>query len=322
MVDRLIPMSTPGAAASETPSGARTIPSGLRPPLEATLTFLRGRVGPVAFYAAGEAQRDARPILLVHSVNASGTAFEVRPLFEAYRGRRPTYALDLPGFGLSERSPRRYTPRLMTDALHEAVAELDRRHPGVAIDAVAASLSSEFLARAAAETPARFESLSLVSPTGFEGGARRDGAPESTREVAGLHAILADHFWSRPLFRGLTRPGVIRYFLRRTWGGPDIDEGLWRYDVEATAVEGAEHAPLCFLSGMLFSADIHRVYDQLTLPVWVAHGVRGDFTNYRRQEEFRDRDHWKFQSFSTGALPYFEVLDEFLEKQATALSWS
>jgi pimeloyl-ACP methyl ester carboxylesterase len=289
--------------------------------LDCSVTYLRGRVGTVAFYAAGETQRAAPPILLVHTVNASGSAFEVRPLFEAYRSRRPTYALDLPGFGLSERSPRRYTPRLMTDALHEAVEEIGRRHPGVAIDAVAASLSSEFLARAATETPTRFKSLSLVSPTGFEGGSRRYGAPESTREVPGLHAILAHHFWSRPLFRGLTRPGVIRYFLRRTWGGPNIDEGLWRYDIEATAVEGAEHAPLCFLSGMLFSADVHRIYDQLALPVWVAHGVRGDFTDFRRQDEFRGRDHWRFQSLPTGALPYFEVLDEFLEKQATALSW-
>lgn len=315
-------MSTPGAAASETPLGAQTIPSGLRPALDATMSFLRGRAGTVALYAAGEALRAARPILLVHSVNASGSAYEMRPLFEAYRHRRPTYALDLPGFGLSERTPRKYTPRLMTDALHEAVAELGRRHPGVAIDAVAASLSSEFLARAATETPERFASLSLVSPTGFEGGARRYGAPESTREVPGLHTILAHRVWSRPLFRALTRPGVIRYFLRRTWGSPNIDEGLWRYDVEATAVDGAEHAPLCFLSGMLFSADIHHVYDQLAVPVWVAHGVRGDFTDFRRQDEFRGRDHWKFQSLPTGALPYFEVLDEFLAKQAAALSWT
>jgi hypothetical protein len=33
-------------------------------------------------------------------------------------------------------------------------------------------------------------------------------------------------------------------------------------------------------SEFLFSADINRVYDALDLPVWLAHGVRGDFTDY------------------------------------------
>jgi hypothetical protein len=109
----------------------------------------------------------------------------------------------------------------------------------------------------------------------------------------------------------LTRPRVIRYFLRRTWGSKDIDEWLWQYDVLSAAQPGAEYAPLWFLSGGLFSADIHTIYERLELPVWVAHGTRGDFTDYRGLKIVADRPNWKISVLETGALPFFERCETF-----------
>lgn len=65
---------------------------------------------------------DHRPLLLIHSVNAAASAFEVKPLFYYYRGRRPMYALDLPCFGQSDRSDRFY--RTMTDASLLVLSEI------------------------------------------------------------------------------------------------------------------------------------------------------------------------------------------------------
>jgi hypothetical protein len=39
-----------------------------------------------------------RPLVLLHSINAAASAFEMGPLFEHYRASRPVYALDLPGY--------------------------------------------------------------------------------------------------------------------------------------------------------------------------------------------------------------------------------
>jgi hypothetical protein len=117
--------------------------------------------------------------------------------------------------------------------------------------------------------------------------------------------------WGGGLFRMLTRPGVIRYFLRKTWGGPGIDNPMWAYAVRTAQEPGAEHAPLCFLSGALFSADIHAVYEALAVPVWMCHGVRGDFTDYRGKAFLAQRPNWRFTTFHTGALPFFEVGAEF-----------
>ena len=113
------------------------------------------------------------------------------------------------------------------------------------------------------------------------------------------------------MFRGLTRPAVIRYFLERTWGSRQIDEALWQYDQLTTRQPGAEHAPLHFLAASMFSADIHAVYEQLALPVWVSHGVRGDFTDYRGKGLVEHKPNWQFDIYPTGALPHFELTERF-----------
>lgn len=265
--------------------------------------------GRLSAYAAGPGS--GTPILLVHSVNAAASVAEVRPLFEHFATRRPVYALDLPGYGFSERSDRPYTPRLMTDALLAMVAQIAQRHGGVAIDAMALSLSCEFLARAAVEQPSGLRSLTLVSPTGFSGKRRRRDAPGSTLAMPWLHSAFTGPGWGGTLFRQLTRPAVVRYFLRRTFGRQQIDEALWQYCVATAHQPGAEHAPLHFLAGSMFSKDINNLYEKLTQPVWMSHGVRGDFVDYRGKDTVEGRPNWQVTVLQTGALPYFEVPGEF-----------
>ncbi|MBC7781075.1 MAG: alpha/beta hydrolase [Proteobacteria bacterium] len=259
------------------------------------------------------------PLLLVHSINASGSAAEMRPLYDYYVARRPVYAIDLPGFGFSERGEREYTPRLMTDALHALIARIADDHAGMPIDAAALSLSCEFLARAAMENPGPLRSLALISPTGFSGKRRRYGPPASNRRVGWLNRLLRRPGVGRVAFRNLTRPGVIRYFLARTWGSPNIDEGLLAYDLITTKQPGARHAPIEFLSATLFSNDVNTLYEALRMPVWMSHGVRGDFVDYRGKSTVEGRANWSFSVFPTGALPYFETGDAFVGAYDTFL---
>jgi pimeloyl-ACP methyl ester carboxylesterase len=268
--------------------------------------------GPISYYTDAPTGGSARPLLLVHSVNAAASAAEVRPLYERYRRLRPVYAPDLPGYGFSDRSDRDYTPRLMTDAVHAMLAEIARRHGAGPVDAMALSLSSEFLARAAAEKPEAFRSLALVSPTGFSGSRPRYGAPGSTRGLPRLRKALTFPMWRRPLFDLLTSRRSIRFFLRKTWGSKTIDDALWEYDCLTTRLPGAEHAPYCFLTGFLFSADIGRVYESLDLPVWMSHGSRGDFVDYRQKATLKLGARWRFTVYEGGALPYFEYPDRFV----------
>jgi len=272
-------------------------------------------VGGNAGHAAG-----AVPLLLVHSINAAGSAYEVKPVYDHYRQRRPVYALDLPGFGFSERSDRVYTPRLMTDAIHAIVDTIRQAHNDKPIDALALSLSCEFLARAIAEQPGKFRSAALISPTGFDKKAPYREPAGTTRAMPWLYRFLRFPLWSRALFRALTTRPSIRYFLERTWGSKAIDEGLLQYDYRTTHQSGARFAPFYFVSGYLFSRDITSVYEQLRLPVWLAHGERGDFQDYSHAAAFEKQPNWRVTKLATGALPFFEVPEEFWEEYDSFLS--
>jgi len=292
-------------------SSSATAPPPLPQPVPGERLELDGGLGRVTYYTAGPAASASPPLLLIHSINAAASAYEMRPLYDYFRAERPVVALDLPGYGLSDRSARAYTPRLMTDAVLAVAREVQRRH-GQALDAIALSTSCEFLARAAAEAPGLFRSAALVSPTGFNRRSPLEGPAGSTRGKSWLLGLLSFPAWGGGLFGLLTRPAVIRYFLERTWGAKQIDEGLFEYCCLTTRQPGAANAPFYFLSGNLFSADISRVYQSLQLPVWMTHGVRGDFVDYAYTKAVEGKPNWTVQVFQTGALVYFEVLEEFV----------
>ena len=243
------------------------------------------RAGRLAYYVAG----DGAPLLLLHSINAAGSAYEIKPIFEHFQQSRRVYAPDLPGFGYSDRSQRDYDVRLYVDAIRDMLDVIAADIGESPVDALALSLASEFLARAASEIPERFRTLALVTPTGFRRGSQNLRAPEgTTREMSALKAIVNVPLWRGGLYRALVRPSVVRYFLRRTWGSAGFDEGLAAYDDMTTHQPGAENAPLAFLSGSLFSRDIRTVYERLDMPVWLGHGTRGDFRDFSEAEWTRE----------------------------------
>jgi pimeloyl-ACP methyl ester carboxylesterase len=274
------------------------------------------RAGRIVLYVeASSAGVSAPPLLLVHSVNAAATAYEMKTLYEHYQGRRAVYALDLPGFGLSDRSDRKYTPRLMTDAIHAAMREIQSSHGDAAIDIAALSLGCEFAARAANETPNAFRSVALISPTGFDRRATRaaqNSGSNGTRAMPWLHGLLSVPLWKRGFFSALTSRASIRYFLQKTWGTKEIDEGLLEYDYITTHQPGAENAPYYFVSGYLFSTDAINLYRNLSMPVWMAHGVRGDFVDYQEKRMVERLSNWSIDVFQTGAMPHFEKPREFI----------
>ena len=54
------------------------------------------------------------------------------------------------------------------------------------------------------------------------------------------------------------------------------------------------------------------VYLSLTLPVWMTHGVRGDFTDYRNTTKVVDRANWRIDALDSGAMPHFERREQFI----------
>ncbi|MFO0678940.1 MAG: alpha/beta hydrolase [Polyangiaceae bacterium] len=254
--------------------------SPLPPAIDAEKKVLRTRrKQEVAYYVSaprppatrGEGARDhvrpPRPLLLVHSVNAAASAYEMRPLFERYRGDRTVVAMDLPGYGASERDRRTYTPELFADAILDVAERVASK--GVAPDVVALSLGCEFTALAALARPDAFASLTFLSPTGFS-------AKENAVQAAGrssrsdmVFRILDTPVLSPLLYRALTSRPSLRHYLRKSFVGP-VDEGLLAHARATSARPGARFAPFHFLAGKLFTPDVaDRVYAALDVPTHV-----------------------------------------------------
>lgn len=270
-------------------------------------------VGDVAYYNDPPQVNNApgRPLLLVHSINAGASAYEMRPLFDVYRERRPVYALDLPGFGFSERSDRRYDTNLYVRAIRSFVDEVVGQDHGP-IDVVGLSLSSEFITRAALEAPALFRSLALISPSGL--GQRDDGRAEkeeSTSRSDQLYKAFSHPLWAQAFYDLLVTRPSIRYFLSRSFVGKP-DASLVEYDLATTHQPGARYAPLYFVSGQLFTRDIlETVYKRLELPVLVVYDKDGFVRFDALPDLLTDRSNWQAARIvPTKGLPQFERLDE------------
>ena len=232
-------------------------------------------VGALGYYQDTSGEGPA--VVLLHSVNAAASSYEMRPLFESLRGRRRVFALDLPGFGRSERGARAYTPALYADAIERFVVDVASPQ-GQPIDLVALSLSSEFAALAANRSPALFRSLTLLSPTGL-GPPRASGGPSRgiLRGVLGVGPVAAG------IFRLLRTEGSIRYFLAKSFVGRP-DEGLVRYALQTAAVPDAQYAPVAFVRGDLFDADAFgSLYSPLKVPTKVVFD-RDAYSSFERLE--------------------------------------
>jgi pimeloyl-ACP methyl ester carboxylesterase len=272
--------------------------------LDADLHTLNSpQAGLLSYYA--DLRGTGRPLVLVHSINAAGCAYEMRPLFQHYRGQRPVYALELPGFGYSDRSDRVYSASLYVQAILDFLGEVVQ----APADVVALSLSSEFAAQAAVAAPSKINSLVLISPSGFT--ARNTGRSSQRANQSGssdfFYKLFSFPLWGRAFYDLIATRRSIHYFLGQSFQGP-VDKGLAEYGYLTSHQPGAHHAPLYFVSGKLFTRDIRqRAYEKVTQPVLVLH----DRDNFVRFDELpgllASRPNWRAERIQpTLGLPHFE----------------
>lgn len=256
--------------------------------------------GQVAYYE--DTRGEGRPLVLTPSVNAAASAYEMKPVWDAYVGTRPVYALEWPGFGSSARPDTQYTKELMTRSLTALVQRI-----GTDVDVVGLSLGSEFTARAALGEP-RIRSLALISPSGL--GAPRGGTQEANAEDGGKKLYDRLNAVSTPLYAALRIRPSIEYFLSRSFRGP-VDSGLVDYGMDTSRQPGAKYAPVYFISGQLFTRDAYaELYSKLTIPVIVLYDQDG-FVSFERLPQFTQQSGVRAVRIEgTDGLPQFEKMPE------------
>jgi len=286
------------------PTSSHDLPSALDAAYHEIHTSSAGRLG---YYASTE--RAGRPLVLLHSINAAPSAIEMRPLFDHYRSKRPVYALDLPGFGRSERRNRPYKPTLYASALNEFLdAAVDRP-----ADIVACSLSAEFSARAALLVPDHYASLTLISPTGLS--IRRPPSGKSTDRIL---TIGRWPWLGSALFNLLTTKLSIGYFFARSFAGK-VPKDLIDYAHTTARQPDAKHAPFYFLSMKMFTQDaFETLYRPLQLPVLVVYDRDPHIGFDRLDEMLNARSNWQAARIErTFGLPHWECLQPTIEAMDT-----
>lgn len=294
----------------------------IHPAIDAERFELVGQKSTFLSYYA-DTNGSGKPLVLLHSINAAGSAYEMKPFFDHYRIHRPTYALDLPGFGFSERSNRVYTTELYVQAIHDFLVKIDEP-----CDVIALSLSSEFAAIAAYRYPDLFNSLTLISPTGFsKKEVVDDQSMDQQQTQRNLYHFLANQIWAQALFDLLATQISIQYFLQQSFYG-QVDRGLEYYSWLSSHQPGARYAPLYFISGQLFSRDIfHTIYHKLTIPALVMFDDDPNTSFERLPRILDERSNWRARRImNTRGLPHFErmpvvaeALDEFWQSLSLSI---
>lgn len=241
-----------------------------------------------------------RPLLLLHSINAAPSAFEVSPFFSSagLAAQRPLYAPDLPGFGRSARADREYSPAFFADAIVDLIEAIDSGP----VDVLALSTTAEFAARAALRAPQLINSLVLVSPTGL---SRRRQA--RSKAGARVYRVFRAPGVGSTLYRLLrTRPSV-RFFLDMAFED-SAPEAMVDYACATAAQPGASHVPFYFLSGQLFTPDaVGDLYLRVAQPVLVLYDQDPNISFDYLGAVLDERPNWRAERIvGTHGLPHFE----------------
>jgi len=279
-----------------------------------TMTTRRGHR--VCFYS--DTSAEGRPLVLLHSINAAPSSMEMRPLFQRYRGSRPVYALDLPGFGMSQRSIKAFDAPLFA----ESIAEFCSALPGDAPDVIALSLTGEFVARAVLEHGLSISSLSLISPTGLG-----DRLPPGPEQQARVRSFLNFAGVGRGLFSLLRKRPSIRYFFSMNFVGK-VPSPLIDYAVATTRETDAHRGPLTFLTMGLFTPNASKVlFDKLDIPLLVLYD-RDPNVSFERLEDLLKKPNCTSKRIHpTLGMPHWEqpdatcnALDSFWDSPPAAVS--
>ncbi|MGQ9896424.1 MAG: alpha/beta fold hydrolase [Acidobacteriota bacterium] len=224
---------------------------------------------------------NGKPVLLIHSLNAAASAYEMRKVFLGLEDTFDVIAPDLPGFGASERRRMDYTANLYTDF----ILDFCRARIGSPCYVIASSLGAAYVIRAASLVPELFQKLILIAPTGIR--ALADERPTRLRQTA-RHLLFSPV--GTLFFKLLSTRTAIHYFMT-TQGFYDARcftrehaDHLYR----TMRAQNAKYAPIAFLTGMA-NCNISHTFGQLAQPVQLVWGQNARSTPAHQSEDFLAR---------------------------------
>jgi pimeloyl-ACP methyl ester carboxylesterase len=228
------------------------------------------REGRIFYKEAGRHHAGA-PLVFIHGIGAGSSSFMWRKNFDALAEDFHVYALDLLGFGISDKPA---TAPYSADLYAELVADFIREVAQVPADIISNSLSAAFTIRIADEQPELVRSLVLIAPTGADSLRARPGMTG-----AAFYGLLQSPVLGTSFYNVISSERSIRDYARRQlfYDPSRVTNRLVTQLYAASHQEGAQHAVSAFLSGFL-NTDIRDAFARLAQPVTLVWGKQDQTT--------------------------------------------
>jgi pimeloyl-ACP methyl ester carboxylesterase len=251
------------------------------------------------------------PLTLIHGVYPGASSFEYRKVFGQLAERYRVFALDLLGFGQSERPAIAYTPALYVELIEDFLRQVAGATDQPAY-VIASGLSAAYTMLAAADRPRQFGGLVLIEQAGLTDGAR-PGA-ELTR--AARRALLRSPLLGEGLYNlAVSRVGLrLRLGATAYSGASAVSDDILDYYHAIAHQPGARFAPAEALSGALLTP-ISDAFSSLTTPTLLVWGRNDRAAPASRARAFLElRPDTQLHLFPTGGMPQEEAPDAFLRE--------
>ena len=255
-----------------------------------------------------------QPVVLVHGINAAASSYEMRKNFQPLSEDFLVYAVDLLGFGLSDRPPLVYTAEVYVKLLGDFLTNVVREPA----DIVASSLSAAFAVAVAQRHPELVRRLVLINPTGIDVLSEDPGPAQ----LAFLQFLRSPIFGTAVFNAVASRASIAGFLKSQTYYDASlVTDEMVDYYYDSAHQAGAKWAPASFLSGYL-NIDIRWPWTQLKQPTIIAWGRHSKITPLSGAEMFlKLNPEAKLQVFEKSSLvPHDEEAEEFNQTVKKALA--
>lgn len=216
------------------------------------------------YYKAAGLNHAGPPLVFIHGISAGASSFMWRKNFDALSQDFPVYAIDLLGFGFSDKpAGTPYSADLYVDLITDFIREVS----GYPVNIVASSLGAAYAIRVADEHPELVNAMVLNAATGVDSLSRRPGMTG-----AAFYGLLQSPVLGTSFYNVMASERSIRDYARDNlfYDHRRVTHRLVTNLYATSHQPGAQHAIAAFLSGYL-NTDARRPFARLkqrTVLVW------------------------------------------------------